>query len=609
MNRACKGAALLMLCVLAVTVPYAQETPPSVPSASDVFSKATDFYTAGYYDSVIVTIREFLKANGKDPAAEYCVPLIMEAMARTNDFSTLHRLFDLYEKKFVSSAFMPRVYYLNGFSCAKEHSYGPALTWFSKALSGTVPCNLDSLILKNADVIFANAFDIAALRAAGADTNLNPRIRELAGSWEIKKLSASGETGKANTRFGAFKAAYPGSAFETQLSSLLTAAPPRNFFAIGILAPLSGDDFDAGKRVVQGLRLSIDKYNTAHARQIGAITCDTKGSLIETVRATAQLLDRDKVPVIVGPMLSSTATVTAGMLMGRETVMLTPTATDDGIAGLGPLVFQMNITLGVLARSLARYAFNNLNIREFAIVAPRTSYGASMSVLFRDEAAKNGGTVFDEEVFEEGSNDYTAQFVNLRNKLLLRKINDAAKTAGTPYSPVTGITPADSAKWADSTVSIGAVFIPASAEDVVMLAPQVAFNRIKTQLLGSNGWRSAKTLTDGRKYVQNAIISTPFEPDSSWKKWPDFRREYVARFREEPDRVSALGFDAGTIVAAALEKYAGDQPGAIDRIAESIAATQKFEGVSGIITFDRNSRTNTEAVILKITANGFVRVQ
>jgi len=608
MKRWYRGAAVVMLCIGTGTGSFAQESAPAARTADSVFSKAKDFYQAGYYDSVIVTIRDFLKTYGKDPAAEYCVPLIMEALVRKNDCTTIQRLFDLYEKKYPSSAFMPRVYYLHGFSCAKERSYGAAFCSFSKALALGVSGDLDSLIMKNCEAVCANALDIAALLAFGADTGTHPRLREIAHFWGIKKCAAAGDISRAKACFGEFGKAHPGSVFESQLSALLTAEPPKNRFSIGILAPLSGEDLDAGRRVVQGLRLAIDKYNSRHTQQISVITYDTKGSLLETVRKTSLLLDRDQVPLIVGPVLSSTATVAAAMLLGKGTVMLTPTATDDGIAGLNPLVFQMNITLGVLARSLARYAFNNLNIREFAVVAPRTPYGSSMSELFKEEVIKSGGTVFDEEFFEEGVNDFTAQFVNLRNKLLLRKINDAAKAAG-GSTPVTVITPADSAKWADSSVSIGATFMPADADDVVMLAPQVAFNRIKTQLLGSNGWRSPKTLADGRNYVQNAIISTPFEPDSSWKKWPDFRKEYAARFREEPDRVAALGFDAGTIAAAALEKNVEGLSGTASRIAEAVATTQKFEGVSGIITFDRNSRTNTEAVIFKITASGFVRVQ
>ncbi|MBN2188613.1 MAG: ABC transporter substrate-binding protein, partial [Chitinispirillaceae bacterium] len=118
-----------------------------------------------------------------------------------------------------------------------------------------------------------------------------------------------------------------------------------------------------------------------------------------------------------------------------------------------------------------------------------------------------------------------------------------------------------------------------------------------------------KTLAEGKKYVQNAIISTHFEPDSSWKKWPDFRKEYAAQFREEPDRVAALGFDAGTVAAAALEKNTGDRRGTAARMSESIAAVQKFEGASGVITIDRTGRTNSEAVILKITPSGFIRIQ
>jgi ABC-type branched-subunit amino acid transport system substrate-binding protein len=450
---------------------------------------------------------------------------------------------------------------------------------------------------------------VSALRAAGADTGLHPRIREIAGFWEIQKRADSGDYDGARDRFGEFAAAYAGSRFEPRLNALLTAGPPADRLTVGILAPLSGEELDLGRRAVQGVRLAIDKYNSRHARKIDVIMYDTKGSLIETARKTLDLIEHDRVPLIVGPVLSSTATVAAAMLLGRKTVMLTPTATDDGIAGLNPSVFQINITLGVLARSLARYACRNLNIREFAVVAPRTPYGSSMTALFREEVTKNGGTVFDEEFFEEGGNDFTAQFVTLRNKLLLRKINESAKAAGAESKPVTVITPADSIKWADSSVSIGAIFMPADADDVIMLAPQVAFNRIKTQLLGSNGWRSPKTLTEGKKYVINAIISTPFEPDSSWRKWPDFRKEYAEKFREEPDRVAALGFDAGTVAADALGKNTGSGAGTAPGIGNAIAAAQRFEGVSGFISIDPATRTNCESVILKITTGGFVRVQ
>jgi ABC-type branched-subunit amino acid transport system substrate-binding protein len=572
------------------------------PSATDLFSKAVRLYKAGLFDSTIVMVRAFLKDHGKDPGAEYLVPLLIEASLRKGDYSAVRRLFDLYQKKFKSSPFMPRVNYLRGFAFAKDRSYSAAIEAYSRALKGGVSDDLDSLIMKGSEAICAYALTQDELHDAGNESSNDPRIREIARYYEIVKLLSTGDVGKAKNCLESFKNDYPRSGFNVQIGDQLTSALPKKTVAIGLLAPLTGDEADIGKRVTQGVLLAIDDYNRRSHFQIKLIQGDTKGQLLETVHLTTQLTEHDGIPLIIGPMLSSTATVAAAMLMGKNQVLLTPTATDDGIASLGPSIFQMNITLGVLARKVARYALTNLNIKEFAIVEPRTAYGAAMASAFRDEVTKGGGAVFDEQAFDEGGNDFTAQFVNLRKKLLLRKL-----TLVDP-KPRTKITPQDSVKWADSSMSIGAIFIPAESDDIVMLAPQVAFNRIKAQLIGSSGWHTQKTITDGKQYVQNAIISTAFEPDSSWKKWPDFRKEYRARYNDEPDRVAALGYDAGKIAAIAIEN-AGGTAATSARIAESIASTQKYEGTSGVISIDKTTRTNSEAMILKLTPNGFVRVQ
>jgi ABC-type branched-subunit amino acid transport system substrate-binding protein len=575
-----------------------------LPSASDIFSRSVRLYKAGDYDSTIAVIKAYLKEHGKGPEAEFLVPIIMEAFLRKGDVASVGRLYDLYHKKFRSSPFMARVYYLNGYAEAKERSFETAFEMYSKALETGVSNDLDTAIMRSVEVICANALPVDDLRNACDEGDNHPRIREVACYYEIVKRLADGDVGKAKKCMNAFRENHAGSRFEVQIGDQLVAAVPKKGISVGLMAPLSGDDADIGKRVSQGVQLAIDKYNLRNQIQIKLIALDTRGVPLEAARKTAVLLERDHVPLFIGPLLSSTATVAAAMAVGKETVMLTPTATDDGIAELGPNLFQMNITLGVLGRKAARYALSNLNIREFAIVAPHSNYGIAIAAAFRDEVTKSGASVFDEEYFEEGGNDFTAQFRNLRTKLLLRKLN-TQHAAGA--KPMVKISTADSIKYADTSVSIGAIFMPGETDDIVMLAPQVAFNRIKGQLLGSTGWHTQKTLTDGKHYVLNAIIATVFEPDSSWKKWPEFRREYAARFREEPDRVAALGFDAGNLAAKALENSGGS--GKASKIAEALATTQKYEGTSGVISFDRTTRTNSEAVILKITPGGFVRVQ
>ncbi|MBN2038091.1 MAG: penicillin-binding protein activator [Chitinispirillaceae bacterium] len=592
--------AVLLAGVMAGAYPQNEET------ARDVFQKAIASYTAGDYASTIKAIRSFLKKNGKDPGAEYLVPLIMEAFLRTADYESVNRLYGLYRRKYRSSAYMPRVYYLNGYALAKRDKHGDAFNSFSKALENGVSEDLDTLIIQACEAMCRHVLSEDDLNDACRDRHNHPRVKEIACYYHIEKLIAAGKTGPLKRQVRHFRNKFPGTRFQVaaEVDEPTERDAAQKGTKIGLLAPLSGEDGEVGRRVSQGVQLAIDTYNKKNQQQLALIAYDTKGRLIDAALKTAHLLDNDRVSFIIGPLLSPTATVAAAMARREEVVVLTPTATDEGIAALAPTVFQMNITLGVLSRKAARYALDNLNIKEFAILAQQSTYGMAMAELFREEVEKDGGTIFDEQYYEEGANDFTAHFSGLRKKLILRRLNTIRGLNN--RKPKTKLSYRDSIAWYDSTVSIGALFMPGESDDVVMLAPQVAFNRIRSQLIGTSGWYTQKTLTVGKHYVHNAIISTSFEPDTSWKKWPAFRKEFISAYREEPDRIAAMGYDAGSLAAMALE---GSGSSKASRIAETLLKTQKYQGTSGVISFDPERRVNTEAVILKITPNGFVRVQ
>jgi branched-chain amino acid transport system substrate-binding protein len=166
---------------------------------------------------------------------------------------------------------------------------------------------------------------------------------------------------------------------------------------------------------------------------------------------------------------------------------------------------------------------------------------------------------------------------------------------------------ADSIRYVDSTLEVGGLFIPAEAEDVVMLAPQVYFHKIRTQMLGCTGWHAAKTVADGKRYVQNAILSTNLEAGGANERWAEFRSWYMERFRTEPGRVAALGFDAATLMLKAVQET-GDASNT-KAVAQWIAAVRDYSGASGRITFDQASGANIEAAIVKISDKEFVRIQ
>jgi ABC-type branched-subunit amino acid transport system substrate-binding protein len=573
-------------------------------SAMTILDKSKELYKAGKYDSTVTLLKNYLRKNGKDPRTEHLVPLLLEALVRQNEFTSAHRLATMYRSRFPQSTYVPRIWYVEGVAFAKEEKFPQAIGAFSTALNAGVSETLDSLVVYNTEKIcdYMATDEFVAL----ASQELNERIREIIDYYGISKLVAIGQFAKASNNAEEFRQRHPRSRYINHLDHLTDQAKQaqKNIITVGLLAPISGEEEEIGKKVVQGVQLAAAQLQPQSGPAIKTIVMDTRGNMIVTAQKTKELLDQHNVSIIIGPVLSQTATVTAAMLMGKPAIMLSPTATDEGIADIGDNIFQMNVTIGVLGRKIARYAIDNLSIKEFVIMAPRTPYGEILAASFRDEVKSNNGEIVAEEYFDEGANDYRENFQNIRKTLLLRHLERLALVQGIDFNGT--VSRRDSLLYADSTLAIGGLFMPAEAEDIVMLAPQVMFNRIRTQLLGSSGWHQQKVITDGKKYVVNAIISTSFELDQSAKEWTDFVKLYKSKYNAEPDRIAALGYDAASLIINAIRETGSDDPA---RIQKALSQTSKYRGLSGLISFEEGRRANNESAIYKISADGFVRVQ
>jgi ABC-type branched-subunit amino acid transport system substrate-binding protein len=498
------------------------------------------------------------------------------------------------------------MWYQKGIADARQKHFSDAFNSFSSALDGGLSSALESALITSVEQLCAN-MSLDELTPL-VSTSAQAKIQEIVRYYEIINLSSAGQYEKAQVQADFFRVNFPRSRFDSSVKNLVVRAKDqeKTSVQIGILAPLSGDAAEIGKKVVNGAQLAFEMHNAESGQLLKAVICDTKGNMMENARRTQELIDVHKVPVILGPVLSQDAIVSAAMVLGKNTMMLTPTATEDGIAQLGGNIFQMNVSIATLGRKIASYAMNNLNMKEFAILAPQNEYGLTLVNSFKDELKKKNIDVVAEEYFEEGGNDFSLPFGKLRNKLLQRYLEKKSAENGTVFKGK--VSRADSIKYSDSTLSVSGLFIPAEAEDVVMLAPQVAFNRIRTQILGSNGWQSKKVIQDGSTYVQGAMISATVEPDQSSKEWMDFKKTFKTRFNYEPDKIAALGYDAANLVINAVRESGSDSS---EKIAAALSKVHEYQGLSGVVSFDQanSGGSNIESTIMKLTPNGFVRVQ
>ena len=359
-----------------------------------------------------------------------------------------------------------------------------------------------------------------------------------------------------------------------------------------VLAPLSGDFAEFGAAAIQGVILAHEKAGLKG--KVNLRVADTRADAAQALLRTQQAINQDSIVAVVGPIMSAPAATVAAWLGSnfQNIPMLTPTATDDGIAKMGPNIFQVNITMDNLAKSIADFATKCLNIREYAILSPLGGYGASMSQSFTTAVERRGGSVIAFRNYEEGRPDYKTEFSLLRDvrfKQLNRRQNIARGA-----SDLDAVNAKERRFYMqDSTFNIPGIFIPATNPgDAGLMAGQVAFNKISGVLLGASGWYGRELLIQGKRQVDSSYFSVPaMDMGGNNDGLKKFVSDFKERWGAEPgeDRVSGLSYDAANIVFSSMAK----SPNSLTNL---INYTANFQGVYGEIKFKRGMNMNTKIV-------------
>lgn len=366
-----------------------------------------------------------------------------------------------------------------------------------------------------------------------------------------------------------------------------------------LVGPLSGGLSSLGQEMLQGVALAIEEAEP----QLGKVIyrqIDTKGEPALTVAAVREAIAEDNVVGIVGPVMSHSASALASWLSVTypQIPMVTPTATDDGIAQLGYNIFQFNMPTAQLARDIARYAILCQGHHEFAVLAPNSDYGEIMAREFSKEVKRYGGRIMGSDYYTEGLDDYKAQFEvikalqwrNYRQRELISW--GSADTIDSYYNKGKG------GYLQDSVVKIDGFFIPASApEDAALMARQLSYHNIQSQILGTDGWYGIETMRKGRKYVNEAVFAAPFLERNEIQEWKSFNTNFEKKWGKAPakNRVSGLSYNAGKFI---LSNYG-------DSMVERMRSIEKIDGVYGPIYLDRDTGGNHYSQMVTIQDSKF----
>jgi len=336
---------------------------------------------------------------------------------------------------------------------------------------------------------------------------------------------------------------------------------------VGVILPLSGGGASLGKSCLDGIQLAIDETNANKAEtfpQIRLVIEDDELKPAVGVSAFQRLATVDKVDAVIGPLSSGVALAVAPLAENKHVVMLSPGASTPALSAAGEYVFRNELSEEYGAKAQALLALKPLGFKRIALLYPNNEYGVGTARVFRSEYQRLGGKIVGEETFEQGATDFRTALIRI-------------KTAKPDAIFVV---------FQDEIVNIVKQKVQLGVPGVVYTTAVIE----DTSILHSLG------------ELANGIIYThygTFENSQSAGPVGLFVKNYASRFKEPPTYYSALGYDAGGIMAQALKNAGGNTSG----LKDALHGIQNFPGVTGETSFDKNGDV-TKPVVLKVIRNG-----
>ncbi len=347
-----------------------------------------------------------------------------------------------------------------------------------------------------------------------------------------------------------------------------------NTIKVGEFASLTGKEATFGTSSHEGTQLAIDEINKVGGvlgKQIELLTEDNQSKAGEPRNIVNKLISRDGVVAILGEVASSRSLEAAPTAQDAKIPMISPASTNPKVTEVGDYIFRVCFIDPFQGTVMANFATKTLNAKKVAVLTDaKSDYSKGLAKYFKEQFAKNGGTLASELDYNGGDKDFKAQLTTIKG------------------------------------ASPDAVFLPGYYNDVALIATQAKEIGLNIPLFGGDGWESENLLQVGKEAVEGNYFSTHCSPEDKSPKMTSFVAAYKAKYNKAPDAMAALGYDSAYVLTEAIRR-AGTTEGS--KLRDAIAATKDFDGVTGKFSLDEKRNAVKSAAILQIKGGKFTYLE
>jgi branched-chain amino acid transport system substrate-binding protein len=238
------------------------------------------------------------------------------------------------------------------------------------------------------------------------------------------------------------------------------------------------------------------------------------------------------------------------------------------VTTIGDYIFRVCFIDPFQGEVMAKFASENLKVKRVAILRDvKSDYSLGLSDYFKAAFTKAGGEILVDQTYSSGDVDFNSQLTSIRAK------------------------------------KPEAIFVPGYYTEVGLIAKQARKLGVKVPILGGDGWDSTKLYEIGGKSLNNAYFSNHYSKDDQSPAVQTFVKNYEAAYKQTPDGLAAMGYDAAKVLIAAMEST---KSVSAKEIRDAIASTRDFQAVTGKISIDAKRNASKPAVVLEIKDGKFL---
>jgi branched-chain amino acid transport system substrate-binding protein len=333
---------------------------------------------------------------------------------------------------------------------------------------------------------------------------------------------------------------------------------------IGLILSLSDKFGSLGRDTKQGVDLAVEADREqpkmrVDMRDVGSDTAAASAAVRELV-ATASP------KVVVGPLLSDVSVAAADTARELRVPLLSFSKSETFPQGNG--VTRLGATTTSQMEALVTAAHKDYGISQFAVAYPESANGNEVLHIFKKKLAAYGLTPVLEAPYVAGDE---ASILEIAQRL--------------------------------DGVGAQALLIPDSVDmSVKILSNLSSATRRKMRPLGTALWDNPSKVANSQALFESAIFVTPFFPQSTRSVVQQFNESYKAKFKAAPNFLAAQGFDAGTLVVAAVHKSLRERKS----FSEALAQLPRYEGVTGVIDMQAGGEIRRSFYVVEVTPQGFL---